>query len=128
MKTLKYLFFILCLPLFAGCFEDETTVDTVRISEISIDTLKMQKVYNIDQNEELLIPTEGLVSQSERQLPLTYEWEVNYKFYSDSSALRFTGNGGVPGTVENQQRARQQFLRIYPEHQFRLRKRYRYPE
>lgn len=92
MKTLKYLFFILCLPLFAGCFEDETTVDTVRISEISIDTLKMQKVYNIDQNEELLIPTEGLVSQSERQLPLTYEWEVNYKFYSDSSALRFTGN------------------------------------
>lgn len=40
MKTLKYLFFILCLPLFAGCFEDETTVDTVRISEISIDTLK----------------------------------------------------------------------------------------
>ena len=44
MKTLKYLFFILCLPLFAGCFEDETTVDTVRISEISIDTLKMQKV------------------------------------------------------------------------------------
>ena len=92
MKTLKYLFFILCLPLFAGCFEDETTVDTVRISEISIDTLKMQKVYNIDQNEELLIPTEGLVSQSERQ------------------------------------RARQQFLRIYPEHQFRLRKRYRYPE
>ena len=117
MKTLKYLFFILCLPLFAGCFEDETTVDTVRISEISIDTLKMQKVYNIDQNEELLIPTEGLVSQSERQLPLTYEWEVNYKFYSDSSALRFTG-----------QRARQQFLRIYPEHQFRLRKRYRYPE
>ena len=47
MKTLKYLFFILCLPLFAGCFEDETTVDTVRISEISIDTLKMQKVYNL---------------------------------------------------------------------------------
>ena len=40
MKTLKYLFFILCLPLFAGCFEDETTVDTVRISEISIDTLR----------------------------------------------------------------------------------------
>ena len=46
MKTLKYLFFILCLPLFAGCFEDETTVDTVRISEISIDTLKMQKVVD----------------------------------------------------------------------------------
>ena len=102
MKTLKYLFFILCLPLFAGCFEDETTVDTVRISEISIDTLKMQKVYNIDQNEELLIPTEGLVSQSERQLPLTYEWEVNYKFYSDSSALRFTGNelGSFPARLK----------------------------
>ena len=102
MKTLKYLFFILCLPLFAGCFEDETTVDTVRISEISIDTLKMQKVYNIDQNEELLIPTEGLVSQSERQLPLTYEWEVNYKFYSDSSALRFTGNelGAFPARLK----------------------------
>ena len=99
---MKYLFFILCLPLFAGCFEDETTVDTVRISEISIDTLKMQKVYNIDQNEELLIPTEGLVSQSERQLPLTYEWEVNYKFYSDSSALRFTGNelGAFPARLK----------------------------
>ena len=92
MKTLKYLFVILYLPLLTGCFKDETTVDTVRISEISIDTLKMQKVYNIDQNEELLIPTEGLVSQTERSLPLTYEWQVNYKFYSDSSALRFASN------------------------------------
>lgn len=92
MKALKYLSIILCLPFLNGCFKDETTVDTVRISEISIDTLKMQKIYNIDQNEELLISTEGLVSQTEKQLPLTYEWEVNYQFYSDSSALRFVSN------------------------------------
>lgn len=102
MKTLKYLFIILCLPLLSGCFKDETTVDTVRISEISIDTLKMQKVYNIDQHEELLISTEGLVSQTERPLPLTYEWEVNYKFYSDSSALRFSSNelGSFPARLK----------------------------
>ena len=95
MKTLKYLFLILCFPFLTGCFKDETTVDTVRISEISIDTLKMQKVYNIDQNEELIISTEGLVSQTERPLPLTYEWQVNYKFYSDSSALRFRATNWV---------------------------------
>ena len=94
MKTLKYLFFILCLPLFAGCFEDETTVDTVRISEISIDTLKMQKVYNIDQNEELLIPTEGLVSQSERQLPLTYEWEYDLPACEQASSAGFRRDPG----------------------------------
>ncbi|MDE5610517.1 MAG: hypothetical protein K2I90_00670 [Odoribacter sp.] len=102
MKTLKYLFIVLCLPFLTGCFKDETTVDTVRISEISIDTLRMQKIYNIDQNEELLISTEGLVSQSEHQLPLAYEWEVNYKFYSDSSALRFVSNelGSFPARLK----------------------------
>lgn len=102
MKTLKYLFLILCFPFLTGCFKDETTVDTVRISEISIDTLKMQKVYNIDQNEELVISTEGLVSQTERPLPLTYEWQVNYKFYSDSSALRFASNelGSFPARLK----------------------------
>ena len=70
MKTLKYLFFILCLPLFAGCFEDETTVDTVRISEISIDTLKMQKVYNSTKTRNCLFLLKGWSAKANGNCPL----------------------------------------------------------
>ena len=51
MKIIKYIPVVFCLLCAAACFEDESTMDTVRISEITIDTLKIQKVYNVDQNE-----------------------------------------------------------------------------
>ena len=92
MKIIKYIPVVFCLLCAAACFEDESTMDTVRISEITIDTLKIQKVYNVDQHEELSIPTKDIVSESEAQLPLRYEWDVNYNFYSDSSVFYYVGS------------------------------------
>ena len=92
MKTLKYLFILLCTFSLAACFDDDTTLDTVRISEISIDTLKLKKTYNIDYNETLTISTENVVSESEAQLPLQYAWEVNYKLYSEEPNLEYVGS------------------------------------
>ncbi len=92
MRIIKYIPIVFCLLCAAACFEDESTMDTVRISEITIDTLKIQKVYNVDQHEELSIPTKDIVSESEAQLPLRYEWDLNYKFYSDSSVFYYVGS------------------------------------
>ena len=41
MKIIKYIPVVFCLLCAAACFEDESTMDTVRISEITIDTLKI---------------------------------------------------------------------------------------
>lgn len=90
MKTLKYIAASLLLLLAAGCFEDKTTLDTVRISEIAIDTLKLQKIYNVDQNELLVIPIQDVVSENNEQLPLSYQWEVDYKLYSEEADLQFS--------------------------------------
>lgn len=92
MKALKYILILLCSISLAACFDDDTTLDTVRISEISIDTLKLQKTYNIDHNETLTISTKDIVSESEAQLPLQYAWEVNYKLYSEEPDLKYVGS------------------------------------
>jgi len=47
----KYLYIWLIGLLAIGCFDDDTTVDTVRISEIAIDTNSLQKEYNRDKNQ-----------------------------------------------------------------------------
>lgn len=75
--------------LLAACFDDDTTTDTRSISVISIDTTKLEKVYNIDKLDTRIITPE--IKQTDPSYPLTYEWQVDYKFYSDSSAFKFTG-------------------------------------
>ena len=52
---LKYLYIWLMGLLAIGCFDDDTTVDTVRISEVAIDTNSLQKEYNRDKNQTLVI-------------------------------------------------------------------------
>ncbi|MEG0794879.1 MAG: hypothetical protein RR397_00025 [Odoribacter sp.] len=86
---LKYILPILLSLLSAACFEDDTTLDTRSIAVISIDTTKLQKEYNIDKNEICLISPD--ITQTNTALPLTYEWQVNYKFYSDSSTFKYIG-------------------------------------
>ena len=46
MKALKYILILLCSISLAACFDDDTAEDTVRISEISIDTLKLKKNHS----------------------------------------------------------------------------------
>ena len=82
MKTLKYIFLLFIVMAATACFEDESTVDTVRISEISIDSSKFNKEYNIDQWDTISIPLHRFVSQTEQQLELKYESEIGYRYYS----------------------------------------------
>lgn len=89
MKTLKYIFLLFVALSAAACFEDESTLDTVRISELSIDTAKINKVFHIDQYDTLNIPLYQYVSQTEQQLALSYDAEINYKHYSDSSVFYY---------------------------------------
>ena len=84
---LKYLYIWLMGLLAIGCFDDDTTVDTVRISEVAIDTNSLQKEYNRDKNQTLVIDITPYVTQKEKNLPLTFQWDMDYKFYSDSSVL-----------------------------------------
>lgn len=84
---LKYLYIWLIGLSAIGCFDDDTTVDTVRISEVSIDTNSLQKEYNRDKNQTLVIDITPYVTQKEKDLPLTFQWDMDYKFYSDSSVL-----------------------------------------
>ena len=86
---LKYIYLFLIGLLVLSCFDDETTLDKTRLSEITIDTLKLQKTYNIDKNTALDITPD--ITQSQKALSLTYEWQANYEVYSDSSTLHFIG-------------------------------------
>lgn len=86
---IKYILPIIFAFLLAACFDDDTTTGTQPISVISIDTTKLEKVYNINKFETRIITPE--ITQTDSSLPLSYEWQVDYKFYSDSVAFRFTG-------------------------------------
>ena len=68
---LKYLYIWLIGLLAIGCFDDDTTVDTVRISEVAIDTNSLQKEYNRDKNQTLVIDITSYVTQTETDRPST---------------------------------------------------------
>lgn len=102
MKTLKYIFFLFAVFSITACFEDESTVDTVRISEITIDTSKIEKIINIDQYDTVRIPLTEYSSQTEQPLELSYESDINYKHYSDSSVFYYVGKelGTFPARIK----------------------------
>lgn len=89
---MKYIYILLIGLFVTSCFDDDSTFDTTRISEISIDTTKLLKVYDIDKNEELSIDITQYVTQTDNSLPLSYEWDMDYKLYSDSSVLHLVGH------------------------------------
>lgn len=79
MMKLRYLFVIAAVTtLFISCFKDDTTLGTGVISEIVIDNMK--EVYNINQNDTLVItPT---ITQTSQAKELSYTWEIELQ--SDS--------------------------------------------
>ena len=81
----KYLYIWLIGLLAIGCFDDDTTVDTVRISEIAIDTNSLQKEYNRDKNQTLVIDITPNLTQKEKYLPMTIQWDMDYKNYTKST-------------------------------------------
>lgn len=72
---------------FTSCISDDTTLATKPLAEIVIDTLSIDKVYNINKNETLHISPK--VSQTNTPKTLKYTWEVNQEEYSTSSEFEF---------------------------------------
>ena len=80
MKTNKYILFILAAFCFVSCFEDASTDMINPISDIFIDGNSIEKVYDIQKNDSLII--EPIVTQTEENLPLSYAWELDQEIFS----------------------------------------------
>ena len=92
---LKYLYIWLIGLLAIGCFDDDTTVDTVRISEVAIDTNSLQKEYNRDKNQTLVIDITSYVTQKEKDLPLTLQVLFGFiGFVRGLSGVRYFSDAG----------------------------------
>ena len=90
MKTYKYILFALATFTLASCFEDESTDATNPIAEITIDESNLQKVYNINKNDSLVITP--IVTQKNKELPLSYAWELDQEIISVEKDFRYKGD------------------------------------
>ena len=91
MKKYHYLLTILFTLFFVSCFEDETTIaDMTSLSEITIKEGSIKAVYNINKNETLVISPE--LSQSNKEKPLKYTWEIDLEEYSYEKELNYYGD------------------------------------
>lgn len=89
MKTNKYILFILAAFCFVSCFEDASTDMINPISDIFIDGNSIEKVYDIQKNDSLII--EPIVTQAEENLPLSYAWELDQEIFSTEKVFRYKG-------------------------------------
>ncbi len=88
MKLYKWLLFIATLPLLASCFEDETTHADRPLSHITIEQ-GIDTLYNIYKLDTLVIAP--VISQTGKEKPLSYTWEVNLKPYSHEEVFEYVG-------------------------------------
>ena len=90
MKMIKYIIPAFLTLMLVSCFEDKSTDATRRLSEIVIDESSMLSEYNIHKNEVLVI--EPVITQTNKELPLSYTWEVDQKVVSTEEVLVYTGD------------------------------------
>ena len=89
MKTSKYIFLAFAALFCVSCIEDESVGAVKPISDIVIDEGSLEKVYNIQKNESLVI--EPVVTQTDESLPLSYAWELDQEIYSTETVFRYKG-------------------------------------
>lgn len=89
MKTNKYILFILTALFFVSCFTDESTDTFIPISDIFIDEGSLEKIYDIQKNDSLVI--EPIVTQTDETLPLSYAWELDQEIISTEKTFRYKG-------------------------------------
>ncbi len=90
MKIYKYILFSLMALTLSSCFEDESTDATNPIAEITIDESNLLKVYNINKNDSLIITP--IVTQKNKELPLSYAWELDQEIVSEEKEFRYKGD------------------------------------
>ncbi|MCQ2075540.1 MAG: hypothetical protein MJZ20_00675 [Bacteroidaceae bacterium] len=79
-----------------SCVNDDTTNADRELSEITIDSTSVNKVYNINKNDILTIHPK--VHQSLDGLELTYTWEINQDVYSHANTFEY--NAKLLGTFQ----------------------------
>lgn len=90
MKRYKYLLLALVALSVSSCYKDESTDATNPIAEIFIDESSLEKVYNLDKNDTLVIAP--IVTQSDKkQLPLSYAWELDQEIVDTTRVLTYIG-------------------------------------
>lgn len=93
MKIYRILASMLVALSMVSCFDDETTIgDPSTLSEITIHEGEnsIVSVYNIQRNETLTITPS--VSQSNKEKPLSYTWEIDLKEYSHEKDFVYVGD------------------------------------
>lgn len=90
MKAYKYILFALATLTLASCFKDDSTYATNPIAEITIDESNLLKVYNINKNDSLIITP--IVTQKNKELPLSYAWELDQVIVSEEKDFRYKGD------------------------------------
>lgn len=90
MKIEKYILPALAIFVLVSCYEDKSTDATLPISEIYINENNLEKVYNINKNDTLLI--EPIITQSNEELPLSYIWELDQKVISTEKIFHYIGD------------------------------------
>lgn len=87
MKYLSKFILLTILPLLlVSCYKDDTTADTRVLSEIGVVFNEVKApVFNIDKNEVLTI--DPVISQTENQKDLKFQWEINYAVVSTEKKL-----------------------------------------
>ena len=78
---------LIASPMLTSCVDDDTTLADKALSEIIIDATTIDEVYNIDKNEVLRIAPK--ISQTNKEKPLTYTWEVNQEVFSHSPEFEY---------------------------------------
>lgn len=78
------------LLLLSACYHDESSVDTRAISEIAVDlgSYDDSEEINVEMHDTLTLEPE--VTQT-KDLPLSYEWEVDQELFSTERTLAFPG-------------------------------------
>lgn len=90
MKAYKYILFAFAAFTLASCFKDDSTYATNPIAEITIDESNLLKVYNINKNDSLIITP--IVTQKNKELPLSYAWELDQVIVSEEKDFRYKGD------------------------------------
>lgn len=86
MNTIyKLLFTGFLSVLLFSCYKDDSSTGTNVISEIQINLKDIKDQANYDKNEVLTI--DPIITQSNGDKDLSYEWQVNYKTFSTDKKL-----------------------------------------
>ncbi|WP_159633986.1 hypothetical protein [Sphingobacterium composti Ten et al. 2007 non Yoo et al. 2007] len=91
MKNYIILCALFIIASLSSCYKDETSVDTRQISEISVE-LPFDENETIQYDNFLEFTIEPIVTQTNPNLNLTYEWYIENEIVSNERILKYTPN------------------------------------